>query len=398
MFVQLICKDRNEKEKNEIYEILGLLCKREEIQIEDKEKSVDIYVCPQGTIHVTEEDDELILSANTRFAGPGFHAFVVEFYLDIMEELSAEAKQELHRYELKDDLNYDGDFEQLVQIYEDEIHYLKDVLLKNKEVRNQNYMYEDTYFIPILKDDQIVTATSIIDVDEFEKLSDAQLMDSFYIWNNWDKDARFFKNAALLLLAKESFGKYANMTDITYRNANAICDYIELAHEEDANLRLPIKEYQLLCEYIDRTPKQLSCKQMEEEVFQYRLNEVYHLFENAKIVSSGLAQRSYDPISQSLCLMSPYLDDVSWDWLVQASLTDGICANKEELLTLEPIHYGHKKIWMKDWNMETYSIVEAIVQEKDNYLYFHCTISNPKDIPYICQCIKESEFQKGMEK
>ncbi len=396
MFVQLICKDRNEKEKNEIYEVLGLLCQREGIQIEDKEDSVDIYVCPQGTIHVVEEDDAFILSANTRFAGPGFHAFVVEFFMDVMEELSAEAKQELNRYELKDDLNYDGSFEQLYEVYEDEIQYLKDVILKNKDVRTQNYMYEQTYFVPMLKENQIATAIGLLDVEEFEKLSPSQLMDHFYVWNNWDKDARFFKNAALLLLAKESFDQYSNMSDVTYRNANAICDYIELAHQEDNALRLPLKEYKALCEYIQRTPKDMNCKQMEEEVFQYRVKEVFHLFENARIVSSGLAQRSYDSISQSLCLMSPYLDDVSWDWLVQASLKDGICTNLEELLRTEPIHYNHKKIWMKDWNMDTYSIVEAIVQEKDAYLYFHCTISNAKDIPYICQCIKESEFQKGM--
>ena len=31
MFVQLICKDRNEKEMNELYEVLGAICQREGI-------------------------------------------------------------------------------------------------------------------------------------------------------------------------------------------------------------------------------------------------------------------------------------------------------------------------------------------------------------------------------
>ena len=31
MFVQMICKDRNEKEMNELYEVLGLIARREEV-------------------------------------------------------------------------------------------------------------------------------------------------------------------------------------------------------------------------------------------------------------------------------------------------------------------------------------------------------------------------------
>ena len=55
MFVQMICKDRNEKEMNELYEVLGLIARREEVQIEDRYDHVDILVCPQGKIVVTEE-------------------------------------------------------------------------------------------------------------------------------------------------------------------------------------------------------------------------------------------------------------------------------------------------------------------------------------------------------
>ena len=35
MFVRMICKDRNEKEKNELYQVMGALCKRENMQIEE---------------------------------------------------------------------------------------------------------------------------------------------------------------------------------------------------------------------------------------------------------------------------------------------------------------------------------------------------------------------------
>ena len=87
MFVQMICKDRNEKEMNELYEVLGLIARREEVQIEDRYDHVDILVCPQGKIVVTEEDGDMVLRANTRHAGPGFHAFVVDIFKDIQEEV-----------------------------------------------------------------------------------------------------------------------------------------------------------------------------------------------------------------------------------------------------------------------------------------------------------------------
>ena len=75
--------DRNEKEMNELYEVLGLIARREEVQIEDRYDHVDILVCPQGKIVVTEEDGDMVLRANTRHAGPGFHAFVVDIFKDI---------------------------------------------------------------------------------------------------------------------------------------------------------------------------------------------------------------------------------------------------------------------------------------------------------------------------
>lgn len=45
MYVSMICKDRNEKEKNELYQVLGLLAQREQVQIEDRGDVVEMIVC-----------------------------------------------------------------------------------------------------------------------------------------------------------------------------------------------------------------------------------------------------------------------------------------------------------------------------------------------------------------
>ena len=390
MFVQMYCENRSQKDKDEIYEVLGLLCRREEIQIEDKGDSVEITVCPQGKIVVTEEDDQVILSANTRHAGAGFHAFVVEFFLDIQEEIEG-------KYELNDDLSYDGDFNRLCEIYEDEIVYLKDVLLNNDLVQSQNYMYDETFFLPLNDHRSIITSIGKLDKEEFKIMDPKALLSYFYVWNEWDKDAQFFKNAALLTLAKEGAGKYTNMNETTIKFANLICDYIELAYENDPMISLPMKEYNSICALLERKNKLENAKQMEEEVIQYRTKEVFHLFEDVKVVAHGMAERSYDPTNQSLCLMAPYLDDESWDWLIQASKESDICVHKNELLDKKPIVYRNKEMYVETYKEDGYIVIEAIVVQGDRTLYFHCTIANEKNIPYITQCIKESEFQQGIE-
>ncbi|MGM9947386.1 hypothetical protein [Floccifex sp.] len=389
MFVQLFCRNRNEKQKNELYEVLGLLCQREAIQIEDKNDYVEIRVCPQGNIKVTEEGNSLILSATTRFAGPGFHAFVVEFFMDIQEEVQGV-------YELKDDLYYDGNFESLVSIYEDEIVYLKDLLLKNQEMQAQNYMYEHTFFLPLSNKNTILTPISRLDLQEFRDMDPKDLLSYFYVWNHFDKDALYYKNVALYYLANYGAGKFSLMNEESIKYAKMICDCVEIAYEMDSLISLPIKEYQQICTILQRKSKIERGIQMEEEVMQYRMKEGYHLFDNVKVVCHGMAERSYDYVNQALCLSAPFVEDTKWHYLIQASKQDNICTKIEELNKEKEIVYQNKKIQIVTYPEQNYFVVEAILSQQEK-LYFHCVCESENLIPYLTQCIKESEFQLEME-
>ncbi len=386
MFVRMICKECNQKRKDELYQVFGALAQREKMQIEEVGDEVQIYACPEGTIHILEKEDQIIIEANTRHAGCGFHAFVVEFCCDVQEEIEG-------NYDLQDDLEYanNHDFQNLTHIYEDEITYLKDLLIKNPEVRSQNHLYESTYILPLEKDQRIPTAIGDMDLKEFANRSEMDLMDAFYVWNDWEKNDRFYKNAALLLLAKEGVGLYTTMDERTMKYADVICDYIELAYQWNPDIPLPVKAYQDLCSYLGRHNLLKSPIDMEEETIQYRKSEVYHLWEDLKIVAHGASQRSIDPVNEALCLSSPYQQIDQWDWLIVASEKDKIIEKKDELLNAEMKLYKDKKIAMityKD-NVDT---IEAILQKKDRIIYFHCVVFDPKDLSYIQQCIKESGF------
>lgn len=389
MFVQLICKDRNEKEITELYQVISAICHREEVQIEESGDKVVVSVCPQGKIVIGEKDNELDLYASTRHAGAGFHAFVVDIFKDIQEELPG-------NYELIDDLHFaeDEDFDHLQALFEDELDYLRGLLLKEEEMRLRNYMYEETYYLPIEKENRICTSIGDMDQEEFRQISMEDLINSFYVWPNWDKDARYYKNAALTVLAKEGMGIYSKMNEMAEKKANEICDYIELAYQKDNQISLPVKEYTYLTNLLNRENKLTKdTVQMEQEVIQYRLKEVYHLFDIAKVVALGSAERCYDPVSQSINLMAPHKDNDEWEWLIQASLQPRIMTRLEEVKKQASQTYDSKSICTMDWEEDGYYVIEGILNQDTNTLYFHDVVANKEQIPYLKTCMKQSGFQ-----
>lgn len=388
MFVQLICKDRNEKEMNELYEVIAALCHREGIQIEDRGHRVEILACPQGKILVTEEKDNMILSANTRHAGAGFHAFVVDFFKDIEEEVP------LGEYELIDDLEYanDEDFHRLHHVYENELSYLKNLILTDPDFRKKNYLYDETYFLPIEDENKVMTSTGFMDKKEFQKKEIHDLMDDFYVWNDWDRDARFYRNAALTLLAKEGRGIYSKMNDETEKTANEIADYIEIAHEKDPDIALPLKEYRQLVQLLDREDKLKDAIAMDREAIQYRTREVYHLFEDARVVAPGTAERSYDPSLQSVNLMAPYTHEGEWSWLIQASKQPAILPDVRQIMEEKPETIKDKTIWMDTYVEDGIHTINAVIRQDEQYLYIHAITNKAKDVPYLQDCIRLSGF------
>lgn len=388
MFVQLICKDRNEKEMNELYEVLAALCHREGIQIEDKGSHVEILACPQGKIVVTEEDGNMILSANTRHAGAVFHAFVVDLFKDIQEEVP------LGEYELIDDLEYanDEDFHRLHHVYENELDYVKNLILTDSDFRKKNYLYDETYFLPIEDENKVMTSTGFMDRKEFMNKEIEDLMDDFYVWNDWDRDARFYRNAALTLLAKEGRGIYSKMNEETEKTANEIADYLEIAHEKDPDLKLPVKEYTELVDLLDRENKLKDALPMDREAIQYRTREVYHLFEDARVVAPGTAERSYDPSQQSVNLMAPYTNEGEWSWLIQASKQPAILPDAKDLMEEKPEIFKGKTIWMDTYEEDGIHNINAVIRQDEEYLYIHAITNNSKDVPYLQECIRLSGF------
>ncbi len=387
MFVQLLCKDRNQKEKDELYQVLAALAHREQLQIEERGDIVELDVCPQGKIQVSEEGRQVIMSANTRHGGPGFHAFCVDLFLDIQHELPGD-------YELIDDLELDkdGNFHRIFHLYEDEVEYLRGELVRKRPLYYKNYLYDSTFFLPLEKENAVATPIGYLDTKEFIHMDPEDLMDNFFVWNTWDKTAQYYKNTALLLMAKEGYGPFALMNDHTLKMAHLICDYLEIAFQKDPSLTYPVKEYRNYISLLGRFDRLQNAKSMEQEVFQYRLQEVYHLFDNAKVVAFGACERSFDPVLEAMCLMSPRTEEHAWDYFIQVSKKPMICSSIPELEKQDPIPYQGKSIWILVHEEEGFPMIDAKIRQLDEELYFHIVFKEENQKDYLIRCIKESGF------
>ncbi|MDO4663668.1 MAG: hypothetical protein Q4A59_02155 [Erysipelotrichaceae bacterium] len=388
MFVQLVCKNCNPDKKDEIYQTLGALSQREGVQIEDRGHAVEIFVCPQGKITVQEDENDVVLAANTRHGGPGFHAFVVDFFEDLQEEVEGE-------YELFDDTEYnkDEDFDRLIAKYEEELEYVRKLILDRPGFSEKNYMFDETYYLPQVQQGKINTATGTMDLTTFQTTNIKHLMDRFYVWNDWDRDGQFYLNSALTLIAKDYYGQYSMMDEVSEKIAQTIADDIEVAYRLNPLLPMPLQTYGEICDMLHRDRKLKGAIAMEEEIMPYRNENVHHIFEDARIVALGSAQRNYDPITQSLFLSAPYQDEGEWSWLIQASLQPDILSNVDELLEREPyVTQEQNVIWMDEYAEDGIQYIDAIIREDERYLYVHALAQEFDRMDYLRKCILQSGF------
>lgn len=384
--LRAICKD--EKQKNEFYEVLKLICDQEKLQIEERGERVVIDVCPQGTIECLENGNVIHMEAHTSHGGPGFHAFCV----NLMEWVDEECNAQCH---VQDDCGYmeNPNFEHLK--YEVFFPWLSDLkrLILEGTMQHHNYYFDTTHYLPIHREDVIITPCGFLDRKEFEEMDTERLAPYFFLWINEERDALFYKNCALHLLAKEGYGMYACMNEQSEKYASAIVDYIEIAYSKDPAITLPLQAYHELCQLLHREEQIQDGVMMDEEVSQYRLQEVYHLFHEWSIYAPGCCERSYDVIHDELYLMAPYENAESgWEWMWKISTH-----------LQEPSHWTTVKENGEKWQNETVN-GQYLVSNKDEYdhlqailygehpLYIEIVIRDEKDIPYLKTCIRRCQY------
>ena len=277
-----------------------------------------IEVCPYGYIECSYEGRFVSLASESDVAGPGFHAYVCSFIDEVIADNNS------MKWEVSDPAKYyeERNFENLKYKYfyqwlKDIAGYVKD---NHQELNNLMISWPMDYYQPIGKDGYVVTPMGYISVEDFTNLDIEELAQRFFIWNDLDFHAGYYRNCALSLLWKECFFEYSSMNEYSDKMANMIIDYIEAAYEKDDTLPLPMKEYHELCEAIHREDIIRHGIDMHLEDVGYRRYMVSYPFGNWRIPVPGCSENGYDEKSQTLHFMAPYKQsEDGWKWLIKAN-------------------------------------------------------------------------------
>lgn len=291
------------EDKEQFSELLVYLCEERKLKIEDFDTMVAIEVCPEGRIICTYEEENVYLKTNSTLLGPGYHAFVAKLYDDILlesgitfdvfdptlyyEERSFEDLKYKHFYVWLDKVLHGSEFESM---------YL------------QNIMFSSYTYIPEYKEGNILTPMGYLSIDKRKQCELNDLAQQFFLWNEEERDAIYYRNCSLWLLWKECYFTYSHMNEHTKKVAETIIDYVEIAHAKDEHLALPYKEYVELCHILQRETLILQCQDMYDETIGYRQGNVNYVYGNWRISAHGCSEVMIDEKEDKMYIIDPYQD------------------------------------------------------------------------------------------
>lgn len=319
MSIEVVLEGALEKEKDreQFSQYLKDVCEKKKVHIEDYDTTLMMDICPEGYIECSYEGTFVSIVAQTNVAGPGFHAFVCSFFDEVImnSPIAFEVSDPTKYYEERNFENLK--YKYFYQWLKDIAGYVKD---NHQELNNLMISWPMDYYQPIGKDGYVVTPMGYISVEDFTNLDIEDLAQRFFIWNDLDFHAGYYRNCALSLLWKECFFAYSSMNEYSDKMANMIIDYIEAAYEKDDTMPLPMKEYHALCEAIHREDIIHHGMDMKLEDVGYRRYMVSYPFGNWRIPVHGCSENGYDEKTQTLHFMAPYKQsEDGWKWLIKAN-------------------------------------------------------------------------------
>ncbi len=294
--------------------MIAQLAQEWHLKMEEFEEYAQIEVCPEGFIEINYLKPYLSIATQTNVAGPGYHAFACDFFAKIAEMSPIPLS-------VTDPSNYynSRDFEQLRSgVFERWLRDLGNYIETNSaQMESLCIAWPLTYYKPMEQPGQLVTPLGYISIEEFTYSTPHELAQRFFIWNERERDALFYRNSALSLLWKECWFAYSNMNEYTMKQADTIIDLVELAYAKDASLPLPLHEYHQLCNVRGREALIHTGEMMRDvTTIGYRKGMVEFPFGCWWIEASGFAQCSLEQDGDVLYIIGPYYDEASpWEWM-----------------------------------------------------------------------------------
>lgn len=213
-----------------------------------------VNFCRMGDVYFTLETEtkkpKLSVEAQTSHVGAGFHAAAIAF-------VDALVKSEGLSIRMEDETDYynERDFEKMRR--EHFYSWLNNLVkisaesLEKGEMRNLCLCWNMDQYMPADVAGSVVTPVGRFSIkkicEQVEKEGIESFAEDFFLWNEREQDARFYRNSALAAMWEDCYFMPASRSEEDRQVNGGIIEMLEKSAELDKTLPFPKKEYLELC-------------------------------------------------------------------------------------------------------------------------------------------------------
>ncbi|MCL2624883.1 MAG: hypothetical protein FWD31_14570 [Planctomycetaceae bacterium] len=209
--------------------------------------------CTAGDIYLHFKDGTITVECQTNVAGPGFHAYAVEF----LEKFANQCQLD---FEIDDDAEYfdNRDFDLLKTDHFHKwlakiISVVLEEIVKKDDATDWKISWPVDAYSPESISRTVITSMGRFHFDQLQKVGTSELpievfAKEFFIWNERDRDARFYRNEALTKLWTDCYFMLSDRTQTDADINGQIIELLEKSAAYDPALPFPKREYLELCE------------------------------------------------------------------------------------------------------------------------------------------------------
>ena len=275
--------------------LLDVVAKRHQALVNHSEETSEFIICRLGVIFFNYEkaEEEITVSGDcqTNLVGAGFHKAVIEL-MDEIVDLNG------FPFEIEDDTKYyeHRDFEEMRS--EHFYKWLSTVMAHCRERMGDEYKmlavcWDYDKYIPEEVDGTVISPFGRINLQRFLEREQREgigvVASEFFLWNNEERDARFYRNSALNVLWESCYFMPSSRFDEDKEINTFIIGNLEIAASMDASLPFPKEDYLLICRLDEREPIDISALPAYESEYPigYRKGKVTYSLGNLSFQLPG---------------------------------------------------------------------------------------------------------------
>ncbi len=217
--------------------------------------------CEEGFFWLEVSEKEIKGDCQTNIAGPGFHAYAIRFIEGLAEKMGLELviEDETNYYKTKDFVTMRKEY------FYSWLGNLTHSIYKEQQNTFTNICmcWPLDFYLPKDIEGTVVCPSRRFDIKEIEGVvqKDASIEEfakDFFIWNEKEKDAYFYRNSALVNLNKNCYFMPSSRSNEDQKINRKIIALLEKSLGLDTNIPFPKECYLEVCQLDNHNPKNIE--------------------------------------------------------------------------------------------------------------------------------------------